>query len=106
MLFICQSPESRGWGLFREQKESNHAAMKKASDAPEECFGQGVSRTGLGVLGVLDRCGEPWWAILGGALSVGDTGMLGIRPHHSTSCAQPEPGTQSQEFVTWSEARS
>lgn len=50
------------------RNKSNHALTKKPLEAPEEFFGQGVSRTGLRVLGVPDRCEKPWLATPRGGL--------------------------------------
>lgn len=42
-------------------------------------FGQGVSRTGLGVLGVPARCEKPWQATPRGGLCLGVHDALSLR---------------------------
>lgn len=85
------------------RNKSNHTAMKKASAAAEEFFGQGVSRTGFSIPWAPDRCRETWWTVLGGPWVWGTWGCRRLRPRHGTSV--PSRGLARRVRVRGSEGR-
>ena len=85
------------WGTEISQTVQSR---RRPLEAPEEVFGQGVSTTGLGVLGDPDRCKKLWQAIPRRSLCLGVHGAaVDWGSITAASCTQPEPGSGRQEFV-------
>lgn len=91
---VCQTDGVWGWGgrqcfsaarawrpkggaCLGNRNKSNHAATKKALGSPRGLFWPGTEQDELGILGLLDRCVEPWGTIPG-ALGLGNMGVLGL----------------------------